>query len=98
MILGVEDWARDEDLLNRGHWDVMRLATSMVACLVRRLHVLEDGQKHLENRYKRVSQAHARELEHLTNGLETLYWEHQQQPDSVVCGVSDKVEQLELVC
>jgi len=48
MILGVEDWARDEDLLNRGHRDVMRLATSMVARLVRRLHVLEDGQKHVE--------------------------------------------------
>jgi len=75
----------------------MRLATLMVAHLVCRLHVLEDGQKHMENRYKRVSQAHARELECLADGLETLYREHRQQPDSVVQGVSDKVEQLELV-
>jgi len=97
MILGVEDWARDEDLLNRGHRDVMRLAMSMVARLVRRLHVLEDGQKHVESGYKRVSQAHARELERLANGLEMLYREHRQQPDSVVRGVSDEVEQLELV-
>jgi len=29
--------------------------------------------------------------------LETLQREHRQQPDSVVRGVSDKVEQLELV-
>ena len=97
MILGVEDWTRDEDLLNRGHRDVMHLATSMVARLIHHLHVLEDGQKHIENRYKRVSQAHARELERLSDGLEALYREHRQQPDSVVQGVSDKVEQLELV-
>jgi len=76
MILGVEDWACDEDLLNRGHRDVMCLAMSMVARLVCRLHVLEDGQKHVENGYKRVSQAHARELECLADGLETLYREH----------------------
>ena len=69
----------------------------MIARLVRRLHVLEDGQKHVEQGYKRVSQAHARELECLADGLETLYQEHRQQPDSVVQGVSDKVEQLELV-
>jgi len=97
MILGVEDWARDEDLLNRGHRDVMRLATSMVVRLMRRLHALEDGQNHLKEGYKRVSQAHARELERLGDGLETLQQEHRHQPDSVIRGVSDKVEQLELV-
>jgi len=97
MILGVEDWARDEDLLNRGHRDILRLATSMVARITHRLHLLEDGQNHLKKGYKRVSQAHARELERLGDGLETLQQEHHQQPNSVVCGVSDKVEQLELV-
>jgi len=98
MILGVEDWARDEDLLNRGHRDILRLATLMVAHLTRRLHLLEDGQNHLEKGYKRVSQAHAQELERLGDGLETLQRKHHHQPDSVVRGVSDKVEQLELVC
>ena len=51
MILGVEDWTRDEDLLNRGHRDVMRLATSMVARLTRHLYVLEDRQNHIEKGY-----------------------------------------------
>jgi len=98
MILGTEDWARDENLLNRGHRDVMRLATSMVAHITCRIYVLEDCQDHVEKGYKRVSQAHAQELECLSDGLETLYREHRQQPDSVVRGVSDKVEQLETVC
>jgi len=97
MILGVVDWSRDKDLLNRGHRDVLRLATSMVVRITCRLHLLEEDQNYLEKGYKRVLQAHARELECLGDGLETLQWEHHHQPDSVVRGVSDKVEQLELV-
>jgi len=69
----------------------------MVARITRRIYVLEDRQDHLKKGYKRVLQAHARELERLGDGLEMLQREHHQQPDSVVHGVSDKVEQLELV-
>ena len=97
MILGVEDWSRDKDFLNWGDKEVMRHALLMVACLTHHLYVLEDCQDHIEKGYQRVTQAHARELERLGDSMETLYHEGRQQPDSMVRGFGDKVEQLETV-
>jgi len=84
MVLGVEDWSHDKDFINRVDKEVMCHASSMVACLARHLYVLEDCHDHIKKGYKRVSQAHARELERLSDGLYTLTHEARNQPDSVV--------------
>ena len=84
IILGVEDWSRKEDFINRVNKEVMCHASSMVARLTCRLYVLEDCQDHIEKGYKKVSQAHAHELEWLSDGLYTLSCEGRNQPDSLV--------------
>jgi len=98
IILGVEDWSHKEDFINRADKEVMCHASSMVAHLTHHLYVLEDCQDHIEKGYKRVSQAHAQELEQLSNGLYTLTHEGRNQPNSMVQGVGEKVEQLKTVC